>query len=76
MVLLVLALASTSPARGQTTDFARLSARLSEPGGCFSTQLPQSVPRFLALTATDSVSYWSVITDGLDVPPAALPNPR
>lgn len=44
--------------------------------GHFSTQLLQSVPRFLALTASDSVSYWSVITDGLDLRPAVTPNPR
>ncbi len=42
--------------------------------GHFSTQLIQSVPRFLTLTADpDTVSYWTLVTDGLDVRPFVGP---
>ena len=37
LVLLALALGCAPHARAQTTAFARLSARLSEPGGYFDT---------------------------------------
>lgn len=36
--------------------------------GHFSTQLMQSVPRFLGITAADTASYWTVVTDAMDLP--------
>jgi hypothetical protein len=46
--------------------------------GHFSSQLLMTIPRFLELTAgPDTLSYWSLVTDGLSVPapPAGFPRP-
>jgi hypothetical protein len=45
--------------------------------GHFSTQLLMPIPRFLTLTAApDTLSYWSLVTDGTAAPAPAIGFPR